>query len=268
MKKITSVSKTIAALIGLMAFSGCADKTGKDLEQETNPYSLFEKGSNYLAQHKYKDATRYFEQIERDHPASDLAPLAQIRHTYSLYESNKFDDAISVANEFIQQYPVHPNADYIFYLKALCYYDQIVDVGRDQQLSVSAIEAFDELLARFPESIYTKDANLKREFAVNSLAGKEMEVAHYYLETTDVMAAINRYKNVVSYYQTSIFTPEALFRLTECYANIGVLDEAKKYAAVLGANYPKSKWYAKAYATLQKNGAAPQPSLSQKGSKA
>jgi len=219
---------------------------------------LFEKGSNYAAQHKYKDAVRYFEQIERDHPASDLAPLAQIRRAYSLYETNKFDDAIYVIDEFTQQYPVHPNVDYMLYLKSLCYYDQIVDVGRDQKLTSSAIESFDELLARFSDSIYVKDATLKREFAINSLAGKEMEVAHYYLETSDVMAAINRYKNVIAYYDVSIFTPEALFRLTECYANIGVFDEAKKYAAVLGANYPKSKWYAKAYAALQKDGALPE----------
>lgn len=264
MKKIASVNNTAAALMGLLICCGCADKTDKDLSEETSPYVLFEKGSNYLAQHKYKDAARYFEQIERDHPASDLAPLAEIRHAYSLYESNKFDDAIAVTNEFIQQYPVHPNADYVLYLRALCYYDQIVDVGRDQQLTSSAIESFDELLARFPDSIYIKDATLKREFAVNSLAGKEMEVAHYYLETSDVMAAINRYKNVISYYQTSIFAQEALFRLTECYASVGILDEAKKYAAVLGANYPKSKWYAKAYAVLNDKTPKKKRSLLQK----
>lgn len=254
MKKNNLFIRMASTIVAVSMCCSCSDKTGKEITQETNPYILFKKGNGLLAHSKYKDAARYFERIEQDHPASDLAPLAKIRHAFSLYETNKPDDAIIIVEEFIQQYPVHPNADYMLYLKALCYYDQIVDVGRDQRLSHSAIEAFDELLAQFPDSIYTKDATLKREFALNSLAGKEMEVAHYYLEISDVMAAINRYKNVIDHYQTSIFTAEALFRLTECYSNLGLADEATKYAAVLGANYHNSKWYKKAYAIIKKDG--------------
>lgn len=249
MKKITSIFNAACAALILLSCVSCSDNIDKELSKETNPYDLFKKGNNSLAKHKYKDAARYFEQIEHDHPASDLAPLAQIRKAFSLYESNKFDDSISTINDFMAQYPTHPHADYMLYIKGLCYYDQIVDVGRDQKLTLSAIEAFDELLAMFPDSKYVKDATFKREFALNSLAGKEMEVARYYV-STDLMAAINRYKNVVLYYQTSIFAPEALYRLTECYFSLGIYDEAKKYAAVLGANYPHSKWYHKAYNLL------------------
>jgi outer membrane protein assembly factor BamD len=236
----------------LFLTAACKDKVDQQLSQETSPYALFQKGNDLLQHQKYKDAARYFEQIEREHPASDLAPLAQIRHAFGLYESNKPEDAIIVINEFIQQYPVHPNADYMYYLKSLCYYDQIVDVGRDQQLAVNALDSFDDLMAKFPESIYVKDSKLKRDYAFNSLAGKEMEVAYYYLGKNDSIAAINRYKSVITTYQTSIFTPEALFRLTECYAGLGIAAEAKKYAAVLGANYPQSKWYNKAYTIASK----------------
>jgi outer membrane protein assembly factor BamD len=249
MKNIRSISKVLSSALIISTCVSCSDKIDKELATETNPYVLFKKGDETLSKRNYKDAVKYFEQIEHDHPASDLAPLAQIRKTFSLYENNKFDDAVSTINDFMNQYPTHPHADYMLYMKGLCYYDQIVDVGRDQKLSSSAIEAFDELLAMFPDSKYVKDATFKREFALNSLAGKEMEVARYYLNT-DLMSAINRYKNVISYYQTSIFTPEALYRLSECYYSLGILDESKKYAAVLGNNYPKSKWYKKAYQLL------------------
>ena len=208
MKKSGIVKISVVSVLFLC--SACADKDKAILEQENSPYTLFEKGNEYIGKRKYAEANRYFEQIERDHPASDLAPIAQIRHAFSLYEIGKFDDSISVINDFIHQYPAHNNADYMYYLKSLCYYDQIVDVGRDQKLTESAIAAIDELLSLFPHSIYVKDVKLKKEFAVNSLAGKEMEVANYYVQVSDLIAAANRYKNVVNNYETSIFVAEAL----------------------------------------------------------
>lgn len=254
MKYNNSKNFKLALVALVLACGGCAEKKADDFSRkETNSYVLFDEGNKALLKSNYKIAEKYFEQIEREHPASDLASVAQIRRAYSLYELNKFDDAIIAIDEFIQQYPVDENIPYMLYLKALCYYDQILDLGRDQQITVKAIDSFDVLINRYPNSKYVKDALLKRDFAINSLAGKEMEVAYYYLNKNDLLAAINRYKVVIEYYQTSIFTPEALFRLVECYVGLGLDSEAKKYASVLGANYSDSYWYKKAY-DLLKNG--------------
>ena len=243
---------TAIAFLSLgMASAGC--NTTKEAEEATptDPKALFSEGIDEINQGNYNTAVASFETLEIEHPASELAPEAQVRRAYSQYLDSKYDDALITIDDFTKQYPVHESAPYMYYLKALCYYDQIVDVGRDQHLSFKAIEALNELIARYPESTYARDAKLKVEYVHNILAGKEMDIGNFYQKKNHMIAALIRYKTVVEQYQTSIFTPEALYRMVEIYYTLGDVDQAKKYAAVLGYNYPDSEWYSKAYSLVE-----------------
>jgi outer membrane protein assembly factor BamD len=244
---------TVIAFITLgLVTSGCNSTKGAEEESApTDPKALFSEGIAEINQGNYNTAISSFETLEKEHPASDLAPEAQVRRAYSQYLDGKFDDAIITAEDFTRQYPVHESAPYMYYLKALCYYDQIVDVGRDQHLSFKAIEALNELIARYPDSSYARDARLKVEYVHNILAGKEMEIGNFYQKKNHLIAALIRYKTVVEQYQTSIFTPEALYRMVEIYYTLGDEGQARKYAAVLGYNYPDNEWYKKAYALAE-----------------
>jgi outer membrane protein assembly factor BamD len=166
---------------------------------------------------------------------------------FSYYQSNKYDDAIIALDRFIQLHPGHRDIPYAYYLKALCFYEQISDVGRDQRMTQLALDALAEVVKRFPESPYSRDARLKIELAIDHLAGKEMDVGRYYQKQQQYVAAINRYRVVIERYQTTTHVPEALHRLVESYLALGVKDEAQQAAAVLGHNFPGSDWYADSY---------------------
>jgi outer membrane protein assembly factor BamD len=169
---------------------------------------------------------------------------------YSLYQASKYDEAVVDLDRFIQLHPGNRDAAYAYYLKALCYYVQITDVGRDQKTTEQALKALDEVTRRFPESKYARDARLKLDLTRDHLAGKEMEIGRYYLNRDQYLAAINRFRRVIEQYQTTTHVPEALERLTECYLALGVKDEAQAAAAVLGYNFPGSDWYQDSYALL------------------
>jgi outer membrane protein assembly factor BamD len=237
--------KFILILSSLSLIAGCS--TDEEKKGPVDPQVLFKEGISDLGSGDYKNAVKKFEELEKEHPASDLAPYAQIRRAYASYLEEKFDEAISAVDDFVAQYPLHPNTDYMYYLKGLCYYDQIVDLGRDQNITFKAIDALNEVVSRFPTSPYARDAKLKAEYATNNLAGKEMDIGRFYLASHETVAALNRFKSVIEKYQTSIFVPEALFRVSEIYFYLGDEEQAKKYAAVLGANYPDSEWYEQAY---------------------
>jgi outer membrane protein assembly factor BamD len=174
---------------------------------------------------------------------------------YALYEDGKYNDAVIAADRFIQLHPGSRDVAYAYYLKAICYYMQIVDVGRDQKLTELALKALDDVVRRFPESKYARDAKLKLDFTRDHLAGKEMEIGRYYLKRQEYLAAMNRFKRVVDNYQTTTHIPEALERLVECDLALGLVNEAKANAAVLGYNYPGSHWYRDAYALVTGNAA-------------
>src|ERR671925_483289 len=169
---------------------------------------------------------------------------------YSLYESGSYDQAIVAADRFSQLHPGHRDVAYAYYLKAICYYMQIVDVGRDQRTTELALRALDDVVRRFPESKYARDAKLKLDFTRDHLAGKEMEIGRYYLQRGQYLAAMNRFKRVIDDFQTTTHVPEALERLIECDTALGLADEAKANAAVLGHNYPGSEWYVDAYSLI------------------
>ena len=233
-----------------------------DAESERPPEAaekLYNDARTKIAQQQYKEAAKDFDEVERQHPASPLAVHAQIMSAYSSYEAQDYDTTLAALDRFVRLYPNNESTPYAYYLTALCYYEQISDVGRDQKVTEQALAALREVVRRFPDTDYARDAKIKLDLTFDHLAGKEMQVGRYYLKHDDSIAAINRFKNVVENYQTTSHIPEALHRLVEAYLKLGVTSEATKYAAVLGANYPNSLWYRDSYKLLTN---APQKSPS------
>lgn len=214
---------------------------------------LYDKATASFAERGYKRAIEEFEEVERQHPYSEWAARGQIMAAYSAYKAGEYDDAISILDRFVKLHPTHASTHYAYYLKALCYYTQISDVGRDQRTTEDARNALKEVVERYPDSDYARDAKLKLDLTDDHLAGKEMEIGRYYLKRDEYIAAINRFTFVVEHYQTTSHTAEALHRLVEAYLRLGLVDQAKKYAAVLGHNFPGSDWYQFSYAMMKGN---------------
>jgi len=215
---------------------------------------LYNEGLDLLRSGKYKKAATQFEDVERQHPYSSWARRAILMTAYAHYERSAYDDAILASRRFISLHPGHEHAAYAYYLIGLSYYEQIVDVGRDQQVTTSALKALEEVETRYPGTLYARDAKAKAVLAKDHLAGKEMKVGRYYLNNQAYVAAINRFKTVVVQYQVTSHTPEALMRLTEAYMALGIKSEAQTAAAVLGHNYPSSEWYKDAYTLVSSDG--------------
>ena len=233
----------------LLLLAACS--TSKDQAYIEKPVDdLYNKAMDAMAEENYTQAAKIFDQVESQHPYSVWATKSQLMEVYAFFEDEKYDDAVIAADRFIQLHPGHRDVAYAYYLKAICYYMQIVDVGRDQKLTQLALKALEEVVRRFPDSKYARDAKLKLGFTRDHLAGKEMEIGRYYLKREDYLAAMNRFKRVIDNYQTTTHVPEALERLVECDLALGLDQEAKKNAAVLGYNYPGSHWYGDAYALV------------------
>lgn len=251
-KHIFSLFMILSACITL---PGCsAFKKDKGIAEKPPVEKMYTDATLKLSDGNYQEAIDLFEDIERTYPYSPLANKADLMIGYAHYRDGAYDDAISALNRFIQFHPGNKDIAYAYYLKALCYYEQITDIGRDQGVTEQARGALKEVVARFPESEYARDAHIKLDLVSDHLAGKEMEIGRFYLNKAEPIAAINRFKSVVDDYQTTSHVPEALERLVECYLTLGVVPEAQKYAAVLGNNYPGSKWYQHSYKLMKKYG--------------
>lgn len=255
-------SRVLAAVFAIVTFlpflGGCAgDDPVKENYKELPVEELYNNAMDLLKDGSYDKAARAFDEVERQHPYSVWATKAQLMAAYSHYEHNKFDDAINSLDRFIQLHPGHKDAAYAYYLKALCFYEQIADVNRDQRMTANALKSLQEVVDRFPTSKYARDARMKADLARDHLAGKEMAVGRWYEQQGQYLAAINRYRLVLDNYQTTTHVPEALHRLAECYETLGLQDEAQKVAAVLGYNYPGDQWYADSYKLVK--GLAPKP---------
>jgi outer membrane protein assembly factor BamD len=211
---------------------------------------LYNLAMNQLLAGDYEEAVRNFDEVERQHPYSEWALRAQLTSAFAAYQVNAYDDAILAAQRFIQLHPGHADTPYAYYLIGLSYYEQISDVGRDQNVTLLALATLESLVRRFPNTEYARDARLKIDLTHDHLAGKEMEVGRYYLKRGEYVASINRFRNVIENYSATNHVPEALHRLTEAYLALGVHDEAQSAAAVLGYNYPASEWYWDSYALL------------------
>ena len=232
---------------GLLAIGLAACASKKDAYVERPVEQIYNHAVDLLLDKKYLQAAKEFDEVERQHPYSVWATKAQLMAAYSDYQANKYDDAIIALDRFIQLNPSNRDVAYAYYMKALCYYEQITDVQRDAKMTEQAMKALEEVINRFPNSIYGRDARLKLDLTHDHLAGKEMEVGRFYLMRGDYLAAVNRFRTVVEKYQTTSHVPEALERLVECYLALGLKDEAERTAAVLGYNYPGSQWYVDAY---------------------
>ena len=237
-----------AAILSVCAvLTACS---GSDEEQyvEHKVEFLYNTAVNSLETGQYKSAAKQFDEVERQHPYSTWATKAQIMAAFSHYQANEYDEAVIGLDRFIRLHPGNRDIAYAYYLKALSYYERISDVARDQLVTELALTSLNEIVRRFPNSKYARDARLKIDLTRDHLAGKEMEIGRFYLNRNHYVAAINRFKAVVDDYQTTTHVPEALHRLVESYAALGVINEARRVAAVLGHNYPGSEWYLDSYA--------------------
>jgi outer membrane protein assembly factor BamD len=218
--------------------------------------------------HDAKAASKKFEEVDRQHPYSDWARKSLLMSAYAFYNANDYDSCIGAATRYVTLHPGSPDAAYAQYLIAASHYDQIPDISRDQGRTEKAIAALEEVVRKYPTSEYAVSAKAKLEGARDQLAGREMAVGRYYMEKHDYTAAINRFKTVVTQYQTTRHVEEALARLTEAYMTIGIVGEAQTAAAVLGHNFPDSRWYKDAYNLVKSGGVEPSENTSSYISKA
>ncbi len=234
-----------------LALSACSSSTEEEYT-ERPVAELYNEAQNHLNQEEYAEAAKAFDEVERQHPYSVWASKAQVMAAYANYEATRYDDAIASLQRFLRLHPGNRDAAYAQYLLALCYYEQISDVVRDQKMTELAREALAEVVNRYPNSKYAKDARIKLDLTDDHLAGKEMEIGRYYMRWRQYIAAINRFKKVVEEYQTTTHVPEALHRLVEAYTAMGMANEAKKTASVLGHNFPGNEWYQDSYELMVK----------------
>ena len=246
-------------MVAALALTACAGREERPrLAYEERPVELlYNTGANRLDRGLWTQAVDYFAEVERQHPYSVWARRSILMTAYAQYQANDYVEAIASADRFLSQAPGNPAAVYAYYLKAICYFEQIVDVGRDQAATGQALAALQDVVQRYPDSEYAKDARLKIDMVRDQLAGKEMTVGRYYLRQGDVLAGIGRFNTVIQRYETTSHTPEALYRLVEAYLTLGLTEEAKRNGAVLGFNYPGSIWYRDAYELLNSRGLQP-----------
>lgn len=239
-----------------LVIAACSS-TPERQEVEGSVDELYNNAQNALESKKYETAVNTFEELERQHPYSNWATRAQMMVAYTYYKSKNYDEAVIAADRFARLHPGHKDLPYVYYLRGLSFYERISDVKRDQGFTHEALQAFEELVRRYPESDYARDAKLKITLCKDHLAGQEMMIGRYYQSNKRYMAAINRYRTVIERYETSSQTPEALFRLTESYLSLGINDEAQMAGAVLGHNFQASDWYKDAFSLLEKRDLKP-----------
>jgi outer membrane protein assembly factor BamD len=244
--------KILSLTFAILLLQACADDAPIYVERPVE--ELYNEAMDFLELEEYRKAAASFEEVDRQHPYSVWATKAQLMGAYVYYRRGSYDDAILGLDRFIDLHPGNPDTPYAYYLRAISYYEQIVDVGRDQKITQLARDSLQEIVRRYPNSRYARDATLKIDLTHDHLAGKEMNIGRFYQVRGEYLAAINRYRQVVEKYQTTSHVAEALSRLVECYLSMGISDEAQMAGAVLGHNFTGSKWYEHAYNLLNDNG--------------
>ncbi|ACM27038.1 outer membrane protein assembly factor BamD [Agrobacterium sp. SHOUNA12C] len=241
--------------------TGC--NTDKDIDisklgVETDPpETLYNQGLANIKAGNMAEAGRKFDAINQQQPFSEWARKALVMSTFVKYRTGRYDDAVQSGNSYLKQYPGSEDADYVQYLVGSSYAKQIVSVTQDQRAAQQTIEAMSKVVTNYPSSQYVSDAQAKIRFARDQLAGKEMQIGRYYLERKDYLAAISRFRIVIEQYPTTNQIEEALARLVEAYYAMGIVQEAQTAAAVLGHNYPDSRWYADSFKLLKTGGLSP-----------
>lgn len=260
-RRRTGIAIAAALLSAGLALSACKSSTvgTKAAYADDQPAgTLYNEGLAYLNSGKFGDAIKSFDEVDRQHPYTEFARKALIMSTFASYRRGDFDETVSTGTRYLMLYPGTPDAAYAQYLIGQAYFQQIPDVTRDQQETKKALAAMQEVVTRYPESEYVDDAQQKIVVTRDQLAGKDMQVGRYYLERREYIAAINRFKTVVVDYPDTRHVEEALARLTEANLAMGIVNEAQTAAAILGNNFPDSRWYKDAYNLLKKRGVLPQ----------
>ena len=258
--------RLIPLFVAALALGGCSwfdSQTSKDDKPDAQYLErpidqIYSDAWKKVRSGDWNNAAKQFAEVERQHPYSVWARRASLMSSFCYYQANKYTEAIAGADAYISLHPGSKEVSYAFYLKAISLYEQIVDVERDQTNTAAALVALQDVVQRFPDTEYARDATLKIDLTLDHLAGKEMEVGRYYLNKGDYIGAINRFRVVVEQYQRTSQIAEALERLTEAYYALGVYKEAQTAAAVLGANYPGSPWYQDAYKLLKGQNLTPE----------
>jgi len=265
LRNLGALKPVTIAFLAASALGACSQLTGSgDSDKDAATYverpveQIYADAWKQIDERNWEPAAKQFDEVERQHPYSIWARRAMLMSAFCYYQANKYTDATNTADQYIELHPGTKEVAYAFYLKAMALYEQIVDVERDQTVTEQALTALQDVVQRFPNSEYARDASLKIDLTLDHLAGKEMEVGRYYLVRHDYVGAINRFKEVVQRYQKTSQIAEALERLTEAYYALGVYNEAQTAAAVLGANYPGSPWYQDAYDLLVAHNMKPQ----------
>jgi outer membrane protein assembly factor BamD len=253
MLKFNRPAALLLSAAAVLPLVGCAHGNKNKLDTAyvaRDVSSLYQAGQRSMNAGDYDQAAKLFDEVERQHPYSLWARRAQLMSGFNYYLAQKYTEAVSSAQRFLTIHPGSPEAAYAQYLIAMSYYQQIPDVNRDQTTTQQALDAFGELIRRYPDTRYAADGRLKLDLINDHLAGKEMEVGRFYERSGQWLAASYRFRNVIDQYQTTSNAPEALERLVECYLALGIPQEAQKSAAVLGRNYPESFYYKQALKLL------------------
>lgn len=237
-------------------FSG--EKYETKVIPDTPPETLYNQGLVDINSKDYDKATKKYSALEKQYTFSQWERKALLMETFSQYQAGNYDDAIGSAQRYIGRYAQASDLDYVYYLEAMSYYNQIPDVTRDQDRAQKASIVFQQIIDKFPKSQYADDARYKLQVTRDQLAGQDMMIGRYYLQQHNYTGAINRFRDVLAKYQTTRHAQEALLRLEEAYLALGIVSEAQTAAAVLGHNFPDSPWYKDAYAKLQQGGYHPQ----------
>ena len=249
---MTKFKQIINIILLLTLFVSCSDSKLQTPETEGERLQILYSNAMDLVNKKdYVDAAILFEDIERQYPYSKWSNQAQLMTSFCYYKSSMYNESLDSLERFIALYPGSKKISYAYYLRALNYFEQIRDVERDQSMTEKAKSAFYEVTTKYPESQFAQDAYDKIDIINDRLAAKEMEIAKYYQFNHQWISAINRYNEILENYKTSVYTAESLHRLVEIYYSLGLYEEARKYAATLGHNFPESKWYKLSYEIIE-----------------
>ena len=251
------ITKLICLVLLIVSLISCSkDKINKSVIKEKDldaqVLEAYREGMKSLKEGDAIFASKKFNEAETLFPQSKWAPKSSLMAAYSFYSQDYYEDSILELERFIKVYPFHKNIDYAYYLLGLCWYEQIIDEKKDLQTIIKAKEKFSFLIKQFPNTEYALDAEFKIDLINDTLAAKEMYVGRYYFDKKKWIPAINRFRVIIDDYETTIYTEEALHRLVEVYYTIGLKNEAKKYASLLGYNYQSSQWYEKSYSVFNK----------------
>jgi outer membrane protein assembly factor BamD len=257
-----------AALVGIAsALAGCsvfdefnpfgAEKYKTIIEPDIPASKVYDQGLGKLANGAPQEAAKKFTDLGKQYPGSDWARKGLLMTTYAQFTAGDYDSAETSGERYVKEYPKTPEAAYAMYLQASSYYAQILDISRDQERAQKALDLFKRIVQDYPKSEYVEDSKFKIQVAMDQLGGKEMSIGRFYLNRRNYTAAINRFRAVLTNYQTTRHSEEALYRLVEAYLGLGVTDEAQTAAAVLGHNFPDGEWYKNAYSLLKSDGLEP-----------